>query len=62
MRSPAHTALAAGTRCSAAAQAFTMMSLRESLKAGVPSLALGAAALASSRSLRRASVATSAVR
>ena len=35
-----------------------MMSLSESLKAGVPFLAVGAAALASSRSLTRASVPT----
>jgi len=34
MRSPAHTALAEGTCCSAAAQALTTMSLRDSLKAG----------------------------
>ena len=49
MRSSAHTALAAGTRCSAAAQALMMKSLSESLNAGSPSLSFGAAALASSR-------------
>ncbi len=40
MRSSAHTALAAGTRCSAAAQALMMKSLSESLNAGCAVLAL----------------------
>ena len=38
MRSPAHTALADGMRCKAAAQALMMKSLSESLNAGWPSL------------------------
>ena len=50
MRSSAHTALAAGTRCSAAAQALMTRSLTESLNAGLPSRSFGAAAFASSRS------------
>ena len=62
MRSCAHTALAAGTRCSAAAHALMMRSFRESLKAGFPSLSLGAAAFASSRSVMSFPISTSAVR
>ena len=56
------TAFAAGTRCSAAAQALMRRSLTESLKAALPSLSLGAAAFASSRIAIRRPISTSAVK
>src|SRR6516225_6345465 len=56
MRSCAHTALAAGTRCSAAAQALMMRSLTERRNALVPSAARGADAFASSQRQQTADV------
>jgi hypothetical protein len=62
MRSSAHIALAAGTRRSAAAQALMTKSLTDSLKPGLPSASLGAAAFACSRSVMTAPISTSALR
>ena len=62
IRSSAHTALAAGTRWSASAQALMTKSLSESRNAGLPSACFAAAALASSRTSMRRSIVTSALR
>ena len=54
--------LASGTRCRASARALTTKSLTDTLKAGLPSLSLGAEAFTCSRSAIKASRSQSAVR